>query len=162
MNAYKWSQARCRAQRHGHRAATAVPWASRAELPSHWFFRPPNPPGTSPRLGRNSLRHSLHWPCHPLAGIAAAAGASPRLRCARPPALRPPQVSTQIGPAPPLAPPQPLAGQARRRGRRNCSWPRHSQAQGPHCKARRLSEEFCANLGHNCEHPNLSRCPGAK
>jgi hypothetical protein len=44
---YKWSLARRRTRRHGHRAATAAPWTSRVERPSHWFFRPPNPPGTS-------------------------------------------------------------------------------------------------------------------
>jgi hypothetical protein len=54
-----------------------------------------------------------------LTGVRPPMAAATGLRCARPLALSSPQVSTQTEPAQPLAPPQPLPGRARRRGRRN-------------------------------------------
>jgi hypothetical protein len=91
---------------------------------------------TSTRTPCSSHARWLSRPGRWLAGIRPPTVAAAGLRHARSPALSPPQVSTQTEPAQPLAPPQPLPGRARRRGRRKLPCPRRPQApratlQGP-------------------------------
>jgi hypothetical protein len=90
------------------------------------------------------------------------AAAATDLRRTRLPVVSPPQVSTQTGPAQPLAPPQPLPGRARRRGRRNFTGRAAPKLQGLHCKASSDSGVFCANQGPCCEPTDLSRGLQAK
>jgi hypothetical protein len=111
----------------------------------------------------------LARPSRQLAGVTPPAAAAAGLRRGRPPAPIPLHVSAQIERMrtldhfPPLPRPSPPPASP------ESGWPRRNPAgraaplaQGPHCKAPETSRKFCANRGHSCEPPDLSRRPLAK
>jgi hypothetical protein len=114
--------------------------------------------GTFPSYYLTPLARFLSTPSHILAGARAAAATavdSPRRR-----APRPNSGCAQLLGEHARTPP-PFPGRESRRSRRNPGEPAASHSQGPNCKARDLSREFCVNEGPIRESLVLSRGFGA-